>query len=186
MENLKEKKVGDIMIPIHEYPLVSSDATLKTVLRIMNELWQPKANKPKTGRRRVVVFEDNTPAGTFGVNEMLKAIEPQFMEVTSLGMRFAISTVPILWDGLFAERCRELAQVKIKEFATPFEHHVNVDDSLLRASCYMTRYNVDSLPVKKNDRVVGIVLNEDIFKEISYLVASIDSHSDAGNLARAN
>ncbi len=186
MENFKEKKVGDIMIPIYEYPLISSEATLKTVLRIMNELWQAKTNKPKTGRRHVVVLEDNTPVGIFGINEMLKAIEPQFMEVTSMGMRFAVSSVPVFWDGLFTERCRELANIKIKEFATPFEHHVNANDSLLRASCYMIRYNVDSLPVKNNDRLVGIVLNEDIFKEISNLVVSIDSHSDAGDLARAN
>lgn len=179
MENLKEKKVRDIMIPIYEYPLISSTATLKTTLQLMQDLWHLQVNKPKTGRRRVVVFEDNLPVGTFGINEMFKAIEPQYLEcLTFVGMKLPSSSVPIFWEGLFTERCMEVAQNAIKRYTTLFEHFANADDSLLRASCNMAKYKVDFLPVKNNNRLVGMVLNEDIFKEISNLVANCESYSD--------
>lgn len=173
MENLKEKKVRDIMIPIYEYPLISSEATLHTTLQIMKDLWHPQVNKPKTGRRRAIVFEDNAPVGTFGMNEMFKAIEPHYLDgLTFAGMKMPGSPIPIFWEGLFSDRCLEVAQDKIKKHTSPFEYFVNADDTLIRASCHMNKYKVEFLPVKGNNRLVGMVLNEDIFKEICCLIAA--------------
>jgi len=167
------------MIPIYEYPLISSEATLKTTLKVMQDLWYPQVNKPKTGRRCVVVFEDSLPVGTFGINEMFKAIEPQYLEsVTFVGMKLPSSSVPIFWAGLFTDRCMEVAQNTIKRYTTPFEHFANADDSLLRTSCNLAKYKLEFLPVKSNNRLVGMVLNEDIFREISNLVANGESYSD--------
>ncbi len=172
MENLKERKVRDIMIPIYEYPLISSEASLKTTLQVMKDLWHPQVNKPKSGRRRVVVFENNVPIGTFGINEMFKAIEPQYLESLNFaGIKMPGSPVPIFWEGLFSERCLEVAQDKIKKYTSLFEYFANADDTLLRASCYMVKAKQEFLPVKSNNRLVGMVLNDDIFKEICDLVA---------------
>ncbi len=179
MENLKEKKVRDIMIPIYEYPIISSGATLKTTLQLMQDLWHLQVGKPKTGRRHVVVFEDNLPVGTFGINEMFKAIEPKFLDgLTLVGMKLPSSSVPIFWEGLFTEQCMEVAQSAIRKYTTLFEQFANADDSLLRASCHMAKYKVDFLPVKSNNRLVGMVLNEDIFKEITALLANCESFTD--------
>jgi len=146
----------------------------------MQDLWHPQANKPKTGRRCVVVFENNLPVGTFGINEMFKAIEPQYLEsLTFVGMKLPSSSVPIFWEGLFTERCIEVAQNAIKKYTTPFEHFANTDDSLLRTSCNLAKYKLDFLPVKSNNRLVGMVLNEDIFREISELIVNRESYLDA-------
>jgi len=180
MENLTEKKVRDIMIPIYEYPLISSEATLKTTLQVMKDLWHPQVNKPKSGRRHVVVFDDNIPVGTFGINEMFKAIEPHYLESLSFaGIKMPGSPVPIFWEGLFTERCLEVAHNKIKKHITLFECFANADDTLLRASCHMVKFKLEFLPVKSNNRLVGMVLNEDIFKEICSLVADCESHQPA-------
>lgn len=171
-EQTTEKKVKDIMVPLYEFPMVSSDSTLRVTLKVLCDAWHPQAGKPKTGRRRVVVFENNEPIGTFGISEALKAIEPHFFKgITYVGMQLPSDwSVPIFWDGLLTERCQEVAGEKIKAHVTPFESFVDVNDTLLRAACALAKNKTDFLAVKSKGRLVGFVRNDDIFIVIAEMI----------------
>lgn len=186
MERLKEKKVSDIMVPIYDYPTASSEATLRNALRVLAELWYPQDNRPRSGRNRIIIIEDNQPAGTFGVSELLEAIEPQYSKgFTFVGMKIPSAlSFPIFWEGLFTERCQEVANRKVGDYMTPFEFFVDMDAPLLRASYTMAKNKTDSVAVRNNGHLVGIVRSYDIFREISDLVTSGDIYYGTGTDGR--
>lgn len=179
--SLREKKVKDIMIPAYDYPTVSAEAMLKDAIRVLRNSFHPQEKKPRTGRQHVFVVEDNELVGTFGVYDLLKAIEPQFLKGTAyFSMKLNNSwAIPIFWEGLFTERCREIAHKKVKEFMNPIEFYVHIDDTLLRASYSMARYKSDFVAVKDKDRLVGLIRSVDIFQEISNCVVYGDMELDS-------
>lgn len=172
MKTIQEKKVSDIMIPIYDYPTVSSEATLRDALRILSELWHPQDNRARSGRNRVVIIMDNEPVGTFGIEELLDAIEPKYTKGAILGMKMS-NLIPfaVFWEGLLTEKCREIANSKASDYMTPFEFFIDVDDPLLRASYTMVKNKIDSVAVRRNGRLVGIVRSYDIFREVYNLIS---------------
>ncbi|MBF7083891.1 CBS domain-containing protein [Desulfallas sp. Bu1-1] len=177
MESPCEKKVKDIMIPIYDYPTVSGEATLKDAVKILMSSSNLQKNKPRTGRQCIFVVEDNELVGTFGIPELLVAIEPQHLKGTVFGGTKACNTwaTPVFWEGLFTERCREVAGRLVREFMKPVDLFVNVNDTLLKAAYYMTKHKADTVAVKNNGRLAGMVRSIDIFREISTLVMNGDA-----------
>lgn len=169
MEKPYEKKVKDIMIPIYDYPTVSAEATLKDSIQVLRRAFQPQDNKPRTGRQHILIVDNNELVGTFGVPDLLKAVEPQYLKShTFYNMQLTGSwAIPIFWDGLFSERCREIANKKIKDFMQPLVYYVKSNDTILKASYSMAKYKTNLVPVKENDKLVGIIRSIDVFQEIS-------------------
>ncbi len=187
MEKLLEKRVKDVMIPINEYPTISAEATLKDAVRVMRNFFETQNQKPPAGPVQVFVVEDNELVGIFGISELLTAVEPQFLKgVAYIGMKMPSSwAIPVFWDGLFTERCMEIAYKRVKEFMYPIEHHIDVNDTLLKASYSMAKYKTDAVSVKSNGRLVGVVSSIDVFREISRIVMHDELALSARNAARS-
>lgn len=181
MEKLYEKKVKDIMTPIYDYPVVSSTATIRDTVRVLMGSYNFQENKPRTGRRRVFVVEDNELVGTFGIPELFTAIEPHYLRNTLKGSLKAYGTwaSPVFWEGMFTEMCQEVADRKVKEFMIPVELYVNINDTLLKASHQMTKHKADAVAVKRDGRLVGMVRSADIFQEISRVFTKPADNSGA-------
>jgi CBS domain-containing protein len=177
MEGPCEKKVKDIMIPIYDYPTVSGEATLKDAVKILMSSYTLQQNKPRTGRQCIFVVEDNELVGTFGIPELLVAIEPQYLKGTVFGGTKAcnIWAIPVFWEGLLTERCREVAGRMVREFMKPVDLFVDVNDTLLKAAYYMAKHKADAVAVRNNERLAGMVRSIDIFQEISSLVVCGDT-----------
>lgn len=177
MGNPCEKKVGDIMIPIYNYPTVSAEATLKDAVMLLANSVCRRKNKPRTGRQQLFVVEDNELAGTFGIPQLLAAIEPGYLKGTVFGGTKACNlwATPVFWEGLLAERCKKLAGRKVGEFMQPVDLFVDIDDTLLKAAYYLTRHRAEAVAVKNKGRLAGMVRSIDIFREISLLLVNGDN-----------
>ncbi|WP_027366021.1 CBS domain-containing protein [Desulfotruncus alcoholivorax] len=191
--NTYENKVKDIMIPIYDYPTVSGEATLKDVLRVLLNSYNYQG-KPRTGRNCVFIVDNFELVGTFGIPELLAAIEPQYLKrsVKNVNEYYLwTAEIAFFWDGLLTERCQEIVHNNVRDFMQPIENHVDINDTLLKAAYSMVKNKVEAVAVKDKKRLVGMVRSVDIFREITRIVfkdeaaaanSKITSSAWAGNI----
>jgi hypothetical protein len=110
--------------------------------------------------------------GTFGIPELLSAIEPHHLKGTVFGgtKDYNVWAMPVFWEGLFTERCIDAANKKAIDHMRPIENYVDVKDTLLKAAYSMTQNNIDEVAVKNKGRIVGMVRRADLFNEITRLM----------------
>jgi CBS domain-containing protein len=159
-----EKKVKDIMTTISDYSSVSADSTVGEAITVLKKSFCPSDNGPCNGHRTVLVYDKNEMVGLITFRVLLTAIEPRFMKVDQWA-------VPVFWEGLFTERCREEARKKVREIMTPIKLVVlDAEDTIIKAVHAIIKHKLGSLPVVRDGAVVGMVRINEIFHEISNLV----------------
>jgi len=162
--HLSEKRVKDIMIPIGEYSSVSANCTVGEAIGVLKKSFCPELEEPCNSHRTVLVYDGNTPVGLITFRGLLTAIEPRFMKVDQWA-------VPVFWEGLFTERCREEAVKKVRDIMTPITLvALDADDTIIKAVHAMIKYKLGSLPVIRDGVFAGMVRITEIFHEISSLV----------------
>ncbi len=58
----------------------------------------------------------------------------------------------------------------IKDFITPFNIILDVEDHALKAAHLMLKHDIDLLPVKESENLAGVVKMHDIFHEIAAFI----------------
>lgn len=179
MTLVNEKRIKDIMTPVGEYSTVDADCTVKEAVRVLANSFCPDEGGAHQGHRTVIVNDNGKPAGFLTYRALLTAIEPRFVKVDQWA-------VPIFWEGLFTERCREESKKKVRDIMTPIKLiMLDSEDTIMKAVHAMIKHKLSSLPVAKGGEVVGVVRINEIFQEISDLVAdqpaALETLAEAGN-----
>lgn len=166
MTAAKEKKVKEIMRPVEEYAWVKADSTVKEAILTLKQSFDPDGANRQDGHQTILV--DDKKGGVQGIltfNALMRAVEPQFIKVDQWA-------VPVFWEGLFTERCREEAGKTVREVMIPIgEIALDADDTLLKAVHTMLKHDLNSLPVIKDKSVVGMIRIAEIFQEIGGMLA---------------
>ena len=128
----KEKKIGDIMITIQNYMAVPAEAGFREVVSALRRATE---HESLNCLNTVLVYENNLLSGFITTNEVLKAIEPQFLKGgTYRGWTVATEwAIPVFWEGLFTDRCIEATGKKAKDIMIPVECEVDAGDPLVKA-----------------------------------------------------
>ena len=169
----KEKKTGDIMVAIKNFIAVPADASFREVVSALRKTVTGEASSLNT----VLVYDNNLLAGFITVEDVLRAIEPQFLK-SGTYRGWTVSTewaIPVFWDGLFTDRCIEATGKKAREIMQPVEFEVDESDPLVKAVYGMTKHSTENLPVVRDGLVVGIIRSEALFAEVNALVGSSDT-----------
>jgi CBS domain containing-hemolysin-like protein len=162
---VNEKKVKDIMTSVAEYSSVSADSTVGEAISVLKNSFCPNNRGHCHGHRTVLVLENNKPTGILTFRTLLTAIEPRFMKVDQWA-------VPVFWEGLFTERCREEAGKKVREIMTPITLvALTVEDTIIKAVHAMIKHKLGTLPVVDGNKLVGMIRTNEIFNEINNLMA---------------
>ena len=165
MSVTSEKRVGDIMKPIEEYARVTANSTVKDAILVLKQSFCPDDSSQCRHRTILVSDDGGTPVGVLTFSTLIKTVEPRFMKVDQWA-------VPVFWEGLFTERCREEAQKKVGDIMIPIRFiSLDAEDSMIKAVHAMLKHKLGSLPVLKDNTVVGMVRVTEIFHEISDMVA---------------
>lgn len=170
----REKKLGDIMIPLQEYLAVSADTGFGEIVTTLRKSLEPADGKPLKGSDTILVFDNNMVAGFISLVEVLGAIEPQFLKGgTYRGWTVSREwAIPVFWEGLFTDRCIEATDKKAREIMKPVEFQVEAEDPLIKAVYGMTKHSSRNIPVAQDGLVVGIVRSRELFLEVSALVST--------------
>lgn len=159
-----EKRVKDIMIPIEDYSSVSVNNTVKEAIAILKKSFCSLDSGECHGHRSVLVFDnENKLVGMLNFRALLLAIEPRFLKYEGGPSLFK--------EGFFTERAKEEAEKKVKDIMQPIElMTIGADDVILKAVHLMLKNKLGTLPVTRDEKVVGMVRINEVFNEMAKTV----------------
>jgi predicted transcriptional regulator len=124
--------------------------------------------------RALLVFdEDYHPLGIVRRRDILRGLEPKFLRTMSHVHRkqmFEIEVDPDLVElggGRLEKAVKEQAQHPVSEIMKPIQAAVYYDDLIAKIVYKMVHFDLNLLPVIKDEKVIGVVRSVDVFREIA-------------------
>jgi CBS domain-containing protein len=162
-----EKKVRDLMIPLEDYPHIPHWFTLRQAMAIVREAaikfegsFEPRA---------VLVFDEKYQLmGILTLRDMIKGLEPKFLQATGL-VKMDPNLTVLLGDQL-GPNIREASQRPVSDVMSPIQATVAGDAPIAKALYLMIKENVGLMPVIQEDKVAGMIRLSDLFGEIATVV----------------
>jgi hypothetical protein len=132
-------------------------ATLEEAIVLLNFSYE-------TTHKNVLVFDEAYRLmGILDQKEILRDIQPKFSKNCS-------DRIVDNWGKLMSSFNLKQLKKPIKDFMTPFNIIVDIKDHVLKAANLMLEHNIDMLPVKDSERVVGTLKMHDVFHEITAFI----------------
>ena len=162
-----DKKVKDLMIPLEDYPHIPYWFTLRQAMAIVREAavkfegaFEPRA---------VLVFDEKYQLmGILTLRDMIKGLEPKFLQETSLVKMDPNLTV--LMGDLLGPNMKAASQRPVSEVMSPIQVTVDGSAPVGKALYLMIQENVGFLPVMQAGKVAGMVRLSDLFNEVAQVV----------------
>lgn len=165
------KKAGSLKIDLFDYPHIPYWFTLKQATGIIkksminsNKCFHPLA---------ILVFDEKyNLMGTLTLKDILRGLEPDFMSPTSKAQGYAesVESLSIVWDSLFTEKSKSLAEKPVSDVMAPVKGCVSSDDPVTKAAYLMVHQDTMLLPVIDGGKITGIIRMKDVFEEIAKAV----------------
>jgi CBS domain-containing protein len=162
-----DKKVKDLMIPLEDYPHIPYWFTLRQAMAIVREaaVKGEGAFEP----RAVLVFDEKYQLmGMLTLRDMIKGLEPKFLQETSL-VKMDPNLTVLMGDHL-GPNMRQASQRPVSEVMSPIQATVAGDAPIIKALYLMIKDNVGLMPVIKENKVAGMIRLSDLFGEIAKVV----------------
>mgnify|MGYP001826156969 CR=1 FL=1 len=170
------KTVGEIMVPLEQYPRVQDNTTLKEAVAVIENA-QIEIRKRKSLPRGLLVYDEiGVFVGYARRRDIMQGLEPSSLVSRPLEYRkklFDVAVDPNLtelsWDHL-VKGIREQGERPIREVMRPIEAILEADDHVMKAVYEMVSLDVSPRPVLKNGQAVGVVRTVDVFHELALLL----------------
>ena len=170
--------VEHIMIPIADYPHITSSDTLRDAITVLGKSFIPMEDSFGSMARGLLVFdEDGRLAGYLRRRDILAALEPTFLtgKLPSYKRKlFDVQVDPNLSEMSFDKMTRSIRHnldKLVRDVMKPIKWTINVDDHILKAITEMVDNNCSILPVMKDRDVVGVIRTVDLMHEIERIAA---------------
>ena len=174
--DMKEKLIQDIMVPVEEYPCIPHTLTLgDAILEMTVQILRKKLiSVPRVS----LVFDEDFSdlLGMLRRRDIMRGLEPRFLGSGPLEYQrklFDVEIDPNLselsYDKIIS-RMRERAKRLVGEFMIPIKATIEYDDHIMKAIYEMVDQNTSLLPVLKDDNVVGVVRSVDVLGEIALFI----------------
>ncbi len=175
---MKSMTVKELMVPLEAYATVPQDANLfEAVLAL--EKAQKAFNPTKHKHRAILVLDERKQVvGRLGMFDILIALEPKYGELEAAGTlsrsgyspKFIKSLLKdnVLWSEPLQFICSRAPNLKVRDIMEVLTDGVFVEESatLDEAIHQMIVYRYQSLLVKRDIKVLGILRLSDIFTQI--------------------
>ena len=175
-ERMETRSIGDIMIPLEDYPHLPVWSTLREAIQIMHGAeikHRGRVSLPRT----VLLFDlDGSIAGTVRRRDLMRGLEPEFLVSEPLEYRkklFDVDVDPNLSEMSYDKMIkgiREQADRPVTDILRPIETTINVQDHLMKAIYELVGRGLTVLPVLDRGKVVGVIRTVDVFHELAEIV----------------
>ncbi len=162
------KLVKDVMLGIFEYPHIPYWFSVEQAIKVV------KASFIKTEKHTeplaVLVFDEKyNLLGTVTLKDILRGLEPSFLKPPPKQVPEEEKTgLAVVWDSLFAQESKKLAQKSISEIMVSAKYFVEPTDPVTKAAYFMIHFDLPLLPVLEDKKkFVGILRMVEIFDSIS-------------------
>jgi len=175
-ERIAKLRAVDIMIPLEAYPQVTTGATLRDAIRVMEKATIEFGGRRSLPRVLLVCDEGGAIVGHIRRRDALHGLEPRFLDSDPPAYRgklFEIGFDPNLSEfssERMIEGIRARAARPVTEVMRPIKGSVEHDDSIVTVLYKMTSYGVPLLPVERDGKVIGVVRSVEVFHGLAPLV----------------
>jgi len=170
------RRIGEIMIPIEQYPSVRDTATLREAIAAIEGV-QLEVDLRKSLPRVLLVFDAiDVMVGYVRRRDIMRGLEPRSMVSQPLDYRkkpFDVGIDPNLSELSYDRALKgilEQAERPVTEVMRPNEVLIDAEDHLMKAVYEMVSNNLSHLPVIQDGHLVGVVRSVDVFHELAQLV----------------
>ncbi len=169
---MQTRRVGEIMIPLVDYPHLPVWSSILDAVQIMQTASLDVRGR-KSLPRIVLLFDlDGSIAGTVRRRDLMRGLEPNFLVAQPLEYRRKLFDVQI--DSNLSELSfdhvvkgiREQAHRPVTDVMRPIERTISFDDHVMKAVNEMVTYSLSILPVVRGQKVVGVIRTVDVFHEL--------------------
>ncbi|MGC8938572.1 MAG: HPP family protein [Thermodesulfovibrio sp.] len=163
------KLVKDVMLEIFEYPHIPYWFSIEQTIKVVKASFiQPQKHMDPLA---VLVFDEKyNLLGIVTLKDILKGLEPVCVKSHS---KIEVpqkeqTELTIVWDSLFKEESKKLAQKPVSEIMVPAKHFVDHSDPVTKAAYLLIYYDLPLLLViEDNRKLIGIVRMVEVFDAIS-------------------
>jgi hypothetical protein len=164
------------MLPLKEYPIVDSNATLLDAVVRLDEARQKSDPARQPFMAVLVADRAGNIVGKLGHLAILQALEPRSSVVDDLYtldqagvsdsiMQTALDHYRTLKHD-FADLCAGAAAVPVRSVMHPFHEHIDVEASINEVIHQMVVWQTLSILVTEHDRPIGLVRLADVCDEV--------------------
>jgi predicted transcriptional regulator len=171
-------RVGDVMIPLADYPKVSFNCSLCKAIQVLEQAQLEVRGRKSLPRVLLVLDDKDRLVGIVRRRDILRGLEPKYLSAQPVQHRkklFDISADPhlsALSGGRLVHSLREQAHRPVSEVMVRLDAVVQCDEPVMVAVYEMVSRNLAVLPVvcDQGDRVVGVIRSVDVFRELAPVV----------------
>jgi len=170
--------VKDLMVPLYEYVTISEEATLYEAVTALEESKQ-SFDKKRHQHRAILVFDKNNHIiGKISQLDVIRSLEPGYEEMghikgisrTGFSPSFFKSMIEKynLWQRPLDHICSKASEIKVKDvmYIPAESEYVEEGASLNEAMHQLIMGNHQSLLIKRDKKIVGILRLTDVFDEV--------------------
>ncbi|NIM52689.1 MAG: CBS domain-containing protein [Gemmatimonadales bacterium] len=171
------KRVGEIMVPVEQYPSVRDNATLREALAKIEESQLEVALRKSLPRVLLVFDEIDVLVGYVRRRDIMRGLVPRYLvsEPLEYGEKpFEVAIDPNLSELSYDRVVRgilEQAGRPVSDVMHPIEAIIDADDHLMKAVQELVSLDLSLIPVLQEGRVVGVVRSVDVFHELAQLMS---------------
>jgi CBS-domain-containing membrane protein len=170
------KRIGEIMIPVDEYPSVRDSTPLREAVAVIRDT-QLEVGGRKSLPRALIVFDDiEVMVGTVGRRDIMKGLGPSFLvgEPPDYPRKlFAVAVDPDLSELSFdhvVTGIRQHADRPVSDVMRHVEAILNADDHVIKAIHEMVTGDLTLIPVVDGGQLVGVVRSVDVFEAMTQVL----------------
>jgi len=172
--DIEEKRVMGVMIPINEYTTLNWHQTIEDAIDQLRESFASKISTSRimeTGHRSVLVVDDEkNVTGIMTIRDLLKLIMPPYLSAPKPSMADSVQYSPMFWDGMFSKTITQKATTKLKDVMSPDPFTIDGAASLMEAAYMMVDKKVRRLVVMIAGEVAGVIREQELFFEIEKIL----------------
>ncbi len=186
---MNAKVARDLMVPLEEYPLVDSSATLLDAVVRLDE--SRRAMDPARQPYQAVLVADETGAivGKLGQLALLRALEPKSHVVDDLGMLDRAGVSDSVMDKVLdhyrifqqdlSDMCLSAAALPIRNVMHPFNEHIDEGTPISSVIHHMVLWQTMSILVTRDDKPVGLVRLSDLCDAVMNQMRQVGAETDS-------
>jgi CBS-domain-containing membrane protein len=183
---MKEKVVSDLMRPISEYSTISTESNLFQAAQALDQAQKAFEQNPRVHKILLISDDEGGIVGKISQLDVLRVMEPKGKPVGASGLlsRFGISSGYLrpmfdqckFWERPLIDICKQAGKLKVGRLIhAPLEgEFVEADASLVEAIHQLALEHHQSLLVTQHGKIVGVLRQSDIFKEVFETLATCE------------
>lgn len=179
---MEHKSVKELMVPLDDYAVVPSDATLVDAVRTLKRAERRLQPDRQPARAVLVADSDGMIIGQLGHLEILQALEPRSGLLGDLDTlsRAGVSEELVgslienlsFWHDDLKDACRRARRTKVSELMRPIGESVSEDAPLWEAIHKLVMWQTMRALVTRRGRIIGVLRLADLLVEVADFIDS--------------